>query len=63
LRAGDLRAHGMKVVPQPLPESPGHAEIVGLTYQDRKTDRCREWTKCLAEKLTKEVSELFHRHT
>lgn len=62
LRAGDLRAHGMEVVPRPLPENPGHAEIVGLTYQDRKTDQCREWMKYLAEKLTRDVAGPFSPH-
>jgi hypothetical protein len=35
LRAGDLRAAGIDVVPRPEPDNPGHAELPGLTCSNR----------------------------
>ncbi len=35
LRVGDLRAHGLDVIPCPLPGDPGHAELPALHYQAR----------------------------
>jgi hypothetical protein len=37
-RAGDLRANGIQVVPQPLPDEPGHAELPELTCDTRYTN-------------------------
>jgi hypothetical protein len=51
LRAGDLRARGIQLAPRPLVGDPGHAEIVGLTYQDRKLDQVLEWKFVLANEL------------
>ena len=51
LRAGDLRAAGIEVVPRPLKDDPGHAEIPGLTYDNRRTDRSIEWKALLAQRL------------
>jgi hypothetical protein len=37
LRAGDLSKHGIDVVPRPAPDDPGHAELPGLTCDNRLT--------------------------
>ena len=51
LRAGDLREHGLDVVPKPLSNDPGHCEMPVLNYQERKTDRAEEAKLLLARKL------------
>jgi hypothetical protein len=51
LRAGDIRAAGMEVVPRPLPDDPGHAEIPELTYDTRKSKLAIEWRTRLAGEL------------
>lgn len=47
LKAGDIRAcsiGALDVVPAPLPNNPGHAEIPSLTYQNRRdTDVLQLW--------------------
>jgi len=59
LRVSDLRAKGMDVVPKPLPENPGHAEILGLNSQTRGSDQAKEWEVLLAHELTLEVKGPF----
>jgi hypothetical protein len=49
LRAGDLRQHGIQVVPRPLPGDPGHAELPELTCDARLTPPCEERKLRLAE--------------
>lgn len=51
LHAAALQAHGIKVVPAPIPGDPGHAEILDLTYQNRRTDRGEELQVLLAREL------------
>lgn len=51
LRAGDLRAHGIQVVPCAEGHPSGHAEIPGLTYENRRTDAAEEAKQLLARKL------------
>jgi len=51
LRAGDLRAHGLDVVPRPEGDAPGHAEIPALNYKNRRTDAAEEAQQLLARKL------------
>jgi hypothetical protein len=56
LRAGDLRAQGIEVVPRPLPDQPGHAEMPSLKYdQNGRSDTVEEAKKLLAGKLCREV--------
>ena len=57
--AGDLRAQGIAVVPRPLEGDPGHAELPGLTYQDRKSDEALEWKALLAQQLCLRVEGPF----
>jgi len=59
LRAGDLRAGGIEVVPRPCENDPGHVEIPGLNYEARKTQQVREWKVRLAHNLTLEVRGPF----
>ncbi len=42
LRAGDLRNQGIKVVPRPEPDDPGHAELPDLTCENRLTIPAQE---------------------
>jgi hypothetical protein len=59
LRVGDLREHGIEVVPKSLAENPGHAEIINLTYENRKTDASAECMTLLAHKLVRDVEGPF----
>lgn len=52
IRASDLRENGMEVVQRPIPpDGIGHAEIVTLTYDNRRSKEAREQMQMLAEKL------------
>lgn len=52
LRAGDLREHGIDVIPKPNPSSlPGHAELPSLRADNRKNDDAEETQLLLAQKL------------
>jgi len=58
LRAGDLRRRGIAVEPRPGPNDPGHAELPGLTCDNRLS---REGLECkvLLAKLCLEVRGPF----
>lgn len=47
-RAGDLRAKGVAVIPQPLAGDPGHSELPGLTCDNRLTPEAQELKVLLA---------------
>jgi len=52
LRAGDLRAHNIEVEPRPQPpDDPGHAELPGRRYDNRKEDSVEEAKVRLAQEL------------
>ena len=51
LRAVDLRANGLDVIPRTEGNVPGHAELPGLTYENRYTDAAVEAKQLLARKL------------
>jgi hypothetical protein len=57
LRAGDLRQRGIQVVPRPLPEDPGHAELPDLNSVNRKTDETLERQRLLALELCLQVED------
>jgi hypothetical protein len=59
LRAGDLRAHGISIVAQPLPTDPGHAELPDLNSGNRKSDATVERAQLLAETLCLRVEGPF----
>jgi len=59
LRAGDLRARGIDVVPRPRDGDPGHAELPGLTYENRYTDEALEWKNLLSRQLCLRVEGPF----
>jgi hypothetical protein len=59
LRAADLRAVGIDVVPSPLKDDPEHAEIPGLTYDNRKLMPYFEWQTLLAEQLCLRIEGPF----
>ena len=51
MRAGDLRAVGIDVVPMPHDDLPGHAEIPSLAYHERETELSRQQRELLADRL------------
>jgi hypothetical protein len=59
LRAGELRAAGIDVVPSPVPDDPGHAEIPSLNYDQRKSRRAVEQRELLAGRLCLKVEGPF----
>ena len=59
LRAGDLRAKGIEVVPRPSQEDPGHAELPGLRYENRREVHAEEWQEVLANELCLRVEGPF----
>jgi hypothetical protein len=59
LRAGDLRAAGMEVMPKSVEGRPGHAEITSLTYGNRRSDQALEWQSSLAGELCLAVEGPF----
>ena len=59
LRAGDMRAVGIDVLPRSLEDDPGHAEIPGLTFENRKSMPYYEWQTLLAEQICLRVEGPF----
>lgn len=60
LRTGDLRAQGIEIVPKPdPPDDLGHAELPGLTYQNRRSVKQEEWQVLLAEELCLRIEGPF----
>ena len=57
--AGTLRAHGIEVEPDPLPNNPGYALLPSLTYQNRRTPRAKEQQVLIAEVLCLRVEGPF----
>lgn len=55
LCAGDLRLRGIEVEPKPIPGECGHAELPGLTWENRRGDEQRRWQNLMAEKLCLEI--------
>ncbi len=55
LKAGDLQAHGIKVLPTPEQGEPGHVSIPVLNYADRKTDSVKEMARLIATHLCPHV--------
>jgi rhodanese-related sulfurtransferase len=50
MRAGDLRAAGIDIVPKPLDAIPGHAEIPSLAFQPHESDVSAEHRRLLADR-------------
>jgi hypothetical protein len=51
MRAGDLRAAGINVVPMPQDDLPGHAELPSLAYQEQESELSIEQRELLADRL------------
>ena len=51
MRAGDLRKHGIEIVPRPEPGDPGHSELTNLNASNRKATETIERQNLLANKL------------
>lgn len=62
-RAGDLRAAGIEVTAKPVEGNPGHAEILSLRYENRKSRQAVEWRFLLAHRLCLRVEGPFHSPT
>ena len=58
-----LREEGLEVVAAPTPEDPGHALIVSLRSNNRKTPEVAQWMQILAERLTIRVEGPFIKET
>ena len=59
LRAADLRAAGIDIVPKPQGDLPGHAEIPSLAYQERESDVSVQQRRLLADRLVTAVHGPF----
>ncbi len=59
LRAGDLRSHGIQVVPRPREDDPGHAELPDMTHGSRHSNEVVQWKVILAHKLCLRVEGPF----
>ncbi|HUE69578.1 MAG TPA: hypothetical protein VMP01_01715 [Pirellulaceae bacterium] len=59
LRAGDLRAAGIRLEVRPEPEDLGHIELPDVNYAHRKDDQVQAWKETLANRLTIQVLERF----
>ena len=53
----------MDIVARPLEGSPGHAEISGLRYENRKSKQAIEWRFRLAHQLCLRVEGPFRSPT
>ena len=60
LQVGSLRASGLDVVPDPLPDNPGHALITDLNYSNRRDAQSQEKKVLLAHRLVRCVEGPFH---
>lgn len=63
LRVGDLRQHGIRIVPRPQVEGgfdPAHAELPDLNAVNRKTTEAINHQQLLAKKLCLRVEGPFH---
>ncbi len=58
-KAGDLQAVGINIVPRPLNDNPGHAEITDITYDERKSENVRRFKGLMGLKLCKRVEGPF----
>jgi hypothetical protein len=59
LLVGDLRQRGIQVVPRPLPDDAGHAELPDLNAGNRETDETLERERVLAQELCLQVEGPF----
>jgi hypothetical protein len=55
LRAGDLKEGGLRILPSPEGQPPGHAEIPDMTHENRHTDQVEEAKQLLARKLCRRI--------
>lgn len=51
LRAGELRAARIEIVPKPQDDVPAHAEIPSLAYQQPESDMSVQHCRLLADQL------------
>jgi hypothetical protein len=54
IKCKDIRDLGLAVAPTPSDDRPGHVELPGLTYENRKSDQAEEWQVQLADLATNE---------
>lgn len=54
-----LREAGMKLEVDRVPGNPGHALIVNMRSDNRKSDEVAQWTQMMAERLTTRIEGPF----
>jgi hypothetical protein len=59
LRAGDLRGAGIDIVPAPIADKAGHAEIPALKYERPESDASLEIRQLLADRLVRKIHGPF----
>lgn len=59
LSAGDLRGAGIGVVPAPVADKPGHAEIPALKYARPESNASLEMRQLLADRLVRKIHGPF----
>lgn len=59
MRAGDLRAAGIDVVPMPHDDLPGHAEIPSLAYEVNESELSIQQRELLADRLVRAIHGPF----
>lgn len=52
VRAGDVRAAGIRIAEVPEDGDPGHVELPDMNYANRKNDQVKTWEEILAQRLT-----------
>jgi hypothetical protein len=59
LRAGDLRGAGIDIVPAPIADKAGHAEIPALKYERPESNASLEIRQLLADRLVRKTHGPF----
>lgn len=59
LHVGELRDEGIAIVPRPLDDLPGHAEIPSLAYQDPEPNISVQHRRLLADRLVTAIHGPF----
>ena len=59
MRAGNLRAAGIEVVPMPLDDLPGHAELPSLAFKDAESELSVQQRELLADRLVEAIHGPF----
>ena len=65
IKAIKIRGEGMEILPDPLPDKPGHARIPQLNWKDSKDPKskaaCKNWITSLTRNLWDRIEGPFPR--